>query len=60
MRNRAAVGVGVAGIVVAIGAFLLGLISGAESATVSVVRDTPNVHCYQDTSPPQRMASTLP
>ena len=53
MRNRAAVGVGVAGIVVAIGAFLLGLISGAESATVSVVRDTPNVHCYQDTSTDQ-------
>lgn len=53
MRNKAAVGVGVAGIVVAIGAFLLGLISGAESATVSVVRDTPNVHCYQDTSPDQ-------
>ena len=53
MRNKAAVGVGFAGIVVSIGAFLLGLISGAESATVSVVRDTPNVHCYQDTSPDQ-------
>jgi hypothetical protein len=53
MRNKAAVGVGVAGIAVAIGAFLLGLISGAESATVSVVRDTPNVHCYEDTSPDQ-------
>jgi hypothetical protein len=50
MRNKAAVGVGVAGIAVAIGAFLLGLISGAESATVSLVRDTPNLHCYQDTA----------
>ena len=53
MRNKAAVGVGVAGTAVAIGAFLLGLISGAESATVSLVRDTPNVHCYEDTSPDQ-------
>ena len=53
MRNKAAVGVGVAGIAVAIGAFLLGLISGAESATVSLVRETPNLHCYQDTAPDQ-------
>jgi hypothetical protein len=53
MRNKAAVGVGVVGIAVAIGAFLLGLVYGAESATVSVVRDTPNVHCYEDTSPGQ-------
>jgi hypothetical protein len=53
MRNKAAVGVGVVGIPVAIGAFLLGLVYGAESATVSVVRDTPNVHCYKDTSPDQ-------
>ena len=53
MRNKAAVGVGVAGIAVATGAFLLGLISGAESATVSLVRDTPNLHCYQDTAPDQ-------
>ena len=53
MRNRAAVGVGVVGVAVAIGAFLLGLISGAESATVSIVRDTPNVHCYEDTSTEQ-------
>jgi len=53
MRNKAAVGVGVVGIPVAIGAFLLGLVYGAESATVSVVRDTPNVHCYEDTSPDQ-------
>ena len=50
MRNKAAVGVGVVGIAVAIGAFLLGLVYGAESATVSVVRDTPNVHCYEDTA----------
>ena len=53
MRNKAAVGVGVVGIAVAIGAFLLGLVYGAESATVSVVRDTPNVHCYEDTPPDQ-------
>ena len=53
MRNKAAVGVGVVGIAVAIGAFLVGLVYGAESATVSVVRDTPNVHCYEDTSPDQ-------
>jgi len=53
MRNKAAVGVGVVGIPVAFGAFLLGLVYGAESATVSVVRDTPNVHCYEDTSPDQ-------
>ena len=53
MRNKAAVGVGVAGIALAIGAFLLGLISGAESATVSLVRDTPNVHCYQDSASDQ-------
>ena len=53
MRNKAAVSVGVVGIAVAIGAFLLGLVYGAESATVSVVRDTPNVHCYEDTAPDQ-------
>lgn len=53
MRNKAAVGVGVAGIALAIGAFLLGLISGAESATVNLVRDTPNVHCYQDSASDQ-------
>ena len=53
MRNKAVVGVGVVGIAVAIGAFLLGLVYGAESATVSVVRDTPNVHCYEETSPDQ-------
>ena len=53
MRNKGAVGVGVIGVAVAIGAFLLGLISGAESATVSIVRDTPNVHCYEDTSAEQ-------
>ena len=53
MRNKAVVGVGVVGIAVAIGAFLLGLVYGAESATVSVVRDTPNVHCYEDASPDQ-------
>ena len=53
MRNKAAVGVGVVGIAVAIGAFLLGLVYGAESATVSVVRDTPNVHCYEDTASDQ-------
>jgi len=53
MRNKAAVGVGVIGVAVAISAFLLGLISGAESATVSIVRDTPNVHCYEDTSTEQ-------
>ena len=53
MRNKAAVGVGVLGIALAIGAFLVGLISGAESATVSVVSDTPNVHCYEDTASDQ-------
>ena len=53
MRNKAAVAMGVIGVFVAIVAFLGGLIFGAESATVSVVRDTPNVHCYEDPSPDQ-------
>ena len=53
MRNKAAVGIAVLGVFASVVAFLLGLISGAESATVSVVRDTPNTHCYKDTSPDQ-------
>ena len=53
MRNKAAVGIAVLGVFASVVAFLLGLISGAESATVSVVHDTPNTHCYKDTSPDQ-------
>lgn len=53
MRNKAAVAIGVIGVFASIVAFLLGLISGADSATVSVVRDIPNTHCYPDTAADQ-------
>jgi len=49
MRNKAAVATAVIGLFVAVVAFLLGLISGADSATVSIVRDTPSENCYPDT-----------
>ena len=49
MRNKAAVATGAFGLLAAVVAFLLGLITGAENASVSVVRDTPNSLCFPDT-----------
>ena len=49
MRNKAAVATGAFGLLAAVVAFLLGLITGAENASVSVVRDTPNALCFPDT-----------
>ncbi len=53
MRNKAAVATGVVGVFLAVVAFLLGLISGADNATVSIVRDTPSANCYPDTADDQ-------
>lgn len=49
MRNKAAVATGAFGLLAAVVTFLLGLITGAENASVSMVRDTPNALCFPDT-----------
>ncbi len=53
MRNKAAVVIAVIGLLAASGAFILGMIAGANNATVSVVRDIPNELCYRDTAADQ-------
>jgi hypothetical protein len=53
MRSKAAVVIAVIGLFAASGAFMLGMITGANSATVSVVRDVPNELCFRDTAPDQ-------
>lgn len=53
MRNKAAVVIAVVGLLAASGAFILGMIAGANSATVSFVRDAPNELCFRDTAPDQ-------
>ena len=53
MRNKAAVVIAVVGLLAASGAFMLGMIAGSNSATVSVVRDTPNELCFRDTAADQ-------
>ena len=53
MRNKAAVVIAVIGLLAASGAFILGMIAGANNATVSVVRDVPNELCFRDTAADQ-------
>lgn len=53
MRNKPAVVIAVIGVLVASGALMLGIALGANTATVSVVRETPNELCFKDTSPEQ-------
>lgn len=53
MRNKAAVVIAVIGLLAASGAFMLGMVTGANNATVSVVRDVPNGLCFRDTAPDQ-------
>lgn len=53
MRNKAAVVIAVVGLLAASGAFMLGTVTGANTATVSVVRDVPNELCFRDTASDQ-------
>ena len=53
MRNKAVVVVAAIGLLTTSGALMLGITLGANSAMVSVVRDTPNENCFRDTSPGQ-------
>ena len=53
MRNKAVVVVAAIGLLTTSGALMLGITLGANSAMVSVVRDTPNENCFRDTSPDQ-------
>ncbi len=53
MRNKAVVVVAAIGLLATSGALMLGISIGANSAMVSVVRDTPNENCFRDTSPDQ-------
>ncbi len=53
MRNKAAVVISAVGLLAASGAFMLGLVTGANNATVSVVRDLPNELCFRDTASDQ-------
>ena len=43
--------VGVIGLLTTSAALMIGIALGANSATVSVVRDTPNELCFKDTAP---------
>ena len=53
MRSKAAVVVGVVGLLTTSAALMLGIAIGAEQATVNVVRDVPNELCFRDTTPDQ-------
>lgn len=53
MRSKAAVVVGVVGLLTTSAALMLGIAIGAEQATVSVVRDVPNELCFRDTAADQ-------
>lgn len=53
MRNKSAVVVGAIGLLTTSGALMLGIALGANTATVSVVRDTPNELCFKDTASDQ-------
>ncbi len=53
MRNKAAVVISAVGLLAASGAFMLGLVTGANNATASVVRDVPNELCFRDTASDQ-------
>ena len=53
MRNKAAIVVAAFGLLLASAALMIGIAIGASTATVSVVRDTPNALCFKDTAPDQ-------
>ncbi len=53
MRNKAVVVVAAIGLLATSGALMLGISIGANSAMVSVVRDTPNENGFRDSSPGQ-------
>ncbi|CAB4566813.1 unannotated protein [freshwater metagenome] len=53
MRNKSAVVIGAIGLLTTSGALMLGIALGANTATVSVVRDTPNELCFKDTATDQ-------
>ncbi len=53
MRNKAAIVVGAFGLLLASAALMIGIAIGASTATVSVVRETPNALCFKDTAPDQ-------
>lgn len=53
MRSKAAVVVGVIGLLTTSAALMLGIAIGAEQATVNVVRGVPNELCFRDSAPDQ-------
>ncbi len=53
MRSKAAVVVGVIGLLTTSAALMLGIAIGAEQATVNVVRDAPNELCFRDSASDQ-------
>ena len=53
MPNKLAAVVAIIGLLVASAAFVAGLITGANNASVSSVLDTPNELCFIDSSPDQ-------
>ena len=53
MRAKSTIVVGVIGLLTTSAALMIGIALGANSATVSVVRDTPNELCFKDTAPDQ-------
>ncbi len=53
MRSKAAVVVGVVGLLTTSAALMLGIAIGAEQATVNVVRDVPNELCFRDSATDQ-------
>ncbi len=53
MRSKAAVVVGVVGLLTTSAALMLGIAVGAEQATVNVVRDVPNELCFRDSATDQ-------
>lgn len=53
MRSKSTVVAIVVGLLVSSAAFMAGIAVGANSAAVSVVRETPNAMCFKDTSPDQ-------
>jgi len=50
MATKQTAVVGIIGLLAASGAFVVGMITGASNAEVSLVRDTPNELCFIDTS----------
>jgi hypothetical protein len=53
MRSKATIVVAVIGVLTTSAALMIGIALGADTATVSVVRETPNALCFEDTAPDQ-------